>query len=59
MLVLALFVFLFLPIANRRTVMMKLGMVATLAARFALSVTGAHSPELHAQRSQNVSTGRN
>jgi hypothetical protein len=44
--------FLFLPITDRRTVMMKLGMMAVIAALFTVSITRAHGPRLFARLPQ-------
>jgi len=46
--------FLFLPITDRRTVVMKLCMIGAMAALFALSVTNVHGPELFAHLPQAV-----
>lgn len=46
LLVLAMLFFLFLPITDRRTVRMKLAMVCTLLALFAISVTRSHAPDV-------------
>jgi len=57
MLVAAMLFFLFLPITDRRTVMMKLGMIGVIAALFAVSATRARGPELaHLPRSMVVSS---
>ena len=44
LLVLALLFFLFLPITDRRTSWMKLGVMCLIAATLALSVTTSHTP---------------
>mgnify|MGYP006920270948 CR=1 FL=1 len=49
---LALLFFLFLPITDRRTVMMKLGMMTVIAALFTVSITRAHGPKLIAHLPQ-------
>ena len=59
MLAAAMLFFLFLPITDRRTVMMKLGMIGAIAALFAVSVTRAHGPELAARLPQSVVVGSN
>ena len=51
-LVLALLFFLFLPITDRKTVMMKLGMMAVIAALFAVSTTNVYSPDVRARTAQ-------
>jgi hypothetical protein len=50
----AMLFFLFLPITDRRTVMMKIGMIGVIAALFAGSVMNAHGPALSAQLPQSV-----
>ena len=59
LLVVAMLFFLFLPITDRRTVMMKIGMIGAIAALFAVSVTKAHGPELAAQLPQSVVVSSN
>jgi hypothetical protein len=59
MLVLALLFFLFLPISDRRTVIMRLGMMSVIATLFVVSVTGAHGPSQIAQLPQTVAMGSN
>jgi hypothetical protein len=60
----ALLFFLFLPITDRRTVMMKLGMIAVLAVSFSLSLSISRGPLNHrevltlARRRSSCSTGR-
>jgi hypothetical protein len=59
MLVLALLFFLFLPITDRRTVMMKLGMMTVIAALFVGSVMRAQGPSLVAHLPQTVAMSSN
>lgn len=59
LLLLALLFFLFLPITDRRTVMMRLGMMAVLAALFVGSLTTAHGPSLIAHLPQAVAMSSN
>jgi hypothetical protein len=54
MLVAAMLFFVFLPITDRKTVMMKIGMIGVIAALFAVAVTKAHGPELTADLPQSV-----
>jgi hypothetical protein len=54
LLVLALLFFLFLPITDRRTVMMRLGMMTVIAALFVGSLTKAHGPSLTADLPQAI-----
>ena len=58
-LVLALLFFLFLPITDRRTVMMRLGMMAVIAGLLVGSVTRAHGPSLVAHLPQTVAMSGN
>ena len=58
--VLLFFLFLlFLPITDRRTVIMRLSMMAVIAALFAGSVMTAHGPSLIAHRLQTVAMSSN
>jgi hypothetical protein len=59
MLVLALLFFLFLPITDRRTVMMRLGMMAVIAALMAGSMIRAQGPALIAHLPQAVAMSSN
>ena len=51
--------FLFLPITDRRTVMMRLGMMAVIAGLLVGSVTRAHGPSLVAHLPQTVAMSGN
>lgn len=59
MLVATMLFFLFLPITDRRTVVMKVGMIGVIAALFVVSVTKIHGPELAAHLPQAVVIGSN
>ena len=58
-LLLASLFFLFLPITDRRTVIMRLSMMAVIAALFAGSVMTAQGPSLIAHRLQTVAMSSN
>jgi hypothetical protein len=59
LLVLALLFFLFLPITDRRTVIMRLSMIAVIAGLFAGSIMMAQGPSLIAYQPQSVAINSN
>ncbi len=58
-LALALLFFLFLPITDRKTVIMKLGMMAIIAVLFTVSVAGSYGPDLRVRTTQALLLNRN
>lgn len=59
LLALALLFFLFLPITDRRTVLMKLCMMAAITVLFAASLTRGHGPQLVAHLAPPVLASSN
>jgi hypothetical protein len=59
LLLLALLFFLFLPITDRRTIIMRLSMIAVIAALFAGSIMMPQSPSLLAHQPQDMAMSSN